>query len=329
VFVVPRKLGPLAAVAAMTVAALAALPADSAERLDLEARIDSSGNGQLSAKGSGPWSWEACDPKLIHCESVGGGREIKTRGAPAGTVFRVKSRGIWAVSPEWRGRVTSLRPPAAEGVVQANDFISPSPGGWAGGWEGELSLLQLAACATAEGQNCITLTDPRYVRNCAPSASFGVDARFTGKYLRVADRRIGVGPPLTPASAISSPNGGHVWARSRTTSIAVVGTIQPALSAPSGECGPPPRNDAVISPRGVARITCQGGCHAALVARAEGWHARVARRVPEQNALIAGPPLELEVPSRFAGTKRVRLVVRVDGKQLAQKTVSLRGRTIQ
>ncbi len=297
----------------------------SAESIRMQALVNANGSGHLFVNTSpGPWSWEACTSDLTDCEPFGKGREIETGHAAPGTVFRVKSRESTGVSPEWRGRVTQIKAPRVHGPIRANEFISPMAGMWSGGWKGEYSALQLSACATSTGQGCTSLTDPHYVRDCAASASFVLDAKFVGSFLRVANRRLGAGPLFSPPYATSSPHGAEVWRSSRNTSVAVVGQISPAVNDHPGECGPPPPGRALLSRRGVAFIDCQGGCRAALIAKRNGRYIRVKRNLSPRNALLVTPPVELRAPVRTIlarfGEGRVRLVVRINGKQVAQRT---------
>jgi hypothetical protein len=209
-------------------------------------------------------------------------------------------------------------------MIRANEFISPVSARWSGGWKGEFSEMQLSACATSAGEDCTTLTDLHYVRSCAASASFTLDARFTGSYLRVADSRIGVGPPVEPSYAVNSPYGDEVWGRSVSTSVAVVGQIAPAVHPYPGECGPPSPGGAFISKRGVALIDCPGGCRAALIAGRNRRHARIMRSLRPQNTLIVAPPAKLRVPHNTLvriGARSVWLAVEIDGEQVAQRTI--------
>lgn len=318
-----RKVSTLASFVVLVMLAIYAPSASSAERIHIQARIDPDGSGRLSATtGVGVWSWQACEPGLTRCVPFGNGREIKTNGTPSGTVFRVRSDDATGVSPEWRGRVKQVKPPSVDGIIRANEFVSPIPGMWSGGWRGEFSEMQLSACATPAGQGCTALTDLHYVRNCAGSASFALDARFVGSYLRVAQGRIGAGPPVEPSYAVTSPYGAEVWGRSRITSAAVLGEIASAVNPYPGECGPSPRGRAHISKKGVAFIECPGGCRAALIVRANGRRARIVRKLPAQNALIVAPPTELHVPhTKLAGMGSIRFVVKVDSWRVAQRTV--------
>lgn len=306
---------------------LATASPSAAQEVRMQALMDPDGYGRLLVNSSGgTWSWEACAPTLTDCTPFGGGEEIKTKGAPPATVFRVKGGGAVGVSPEWRGRLTQVSPPTVRGVVRANDFVSPVPGKWSNGWRDEFSELQLSACKTPAGQDCITLTDPHYVHNCPPGSSLALDARFTGTYLRVADRRLGASPPLGPAFGVTSPHVGEVWESNRSTSVAVVGQIESAVSPSQGECGPPPPAEASISSRGIAFVQCKGGCRAVLVARRGGREARVRRRLGAQEALVAAPPTKLRLPGRAKariGAGRVRLVLEIDGKPAARRVMNI------
>lgn len=247
-------------------------------------------------------------------------------GALPGTVFRVESHGAVGVSPEWRGRLKQVKPPSVEGIVRANEFVSPIPGRWSGGWEREFSRMQLSACVTPSGNDCTTLTDLHYARDCTQGASFVLDARFTGSYLRVADNRVGASPPMEFAYGISSPNAGTVLTGSRSTAVAVLGQIAPAAIPFPGECGPPPSGEASISSQGVAFVRCQGGCSAALIASRKERRTGVVRRLPEQNALIVAPAAEMRAPKAALaqlGPGSIRLVVAIDGRRAAQRTMRL------
>jgi hypothetical protein len=306
-------------------AGLSVAPA-SADTLRMQALISPNGSGRLFVNyGAPPWVWEACTPDHRSCEPAGRGREIETKGAPPGTVFQVRSHNAAGLSPEWRGRLTPVRKPAVDGIIRANEFVSPIPGQWAGGWRDEFSELQLSACATAAGQDCTTLTDSHYVRSCDTDASFALGEEFVGAYFRVANRRVGASPPIGPAFAVTSPHGGEVWGQTRNTSVAVLGQIAAPTQAYSGECGPPPPGNAVIDAQGHALVDCQGGCRAALVASRRGHQVQVSRTLPPRSALLVTPPAELRLASRTIQTRlgagKVRFVAKINGKTAAQRVV--------
>jgi hypothetical protein len=315
----------LAGLLVIGVNALAVSPLSAFEEIRMQALLSEDGAGRLFVNDSdGPWKWQACAPDRTKCMPFGGGREIATRGAQPETVFRVESAGAMGVSPEWRGRVRQLTPPTVHGVVRANEFVSPVPGSWSGGWADELSRMQLAACATPVGQDCTTLTEFHYVRNCRQSASFVLDADFVGYYLRVAERRAGVGPSFEPAYAISSPYGGEVWRQNRITAAAVVGQIAPAVNPYPGECGPPPPGEASISKEGIASARCMGGCRVVLIAKRDKRQARVVRTLPAENELSVAPPAKLQIPRRVQrrlGPGAVSVRVTIDGRVAAHRTV--------
>ncbi|HET7444947.1 MAG TPA: hypothetical protein VFJ57_09845 [Solirubrobacterales bacterium] len=319
--------GWLGVFACLALVAIISRPAGAAEQIRMQALVDVDGTGRLFINSSGgSWAWEACRADGASCKPFGHGREIEVDGAPAGTIFRVTSgTGATGMSPEWRGRLRQLKPPSVSGHIQANEFVDPMPGQWSGGWRGEYAQMQMAACATKTGEGCTTLTDLHYVRTCSLSASFALDASFTGQYLRVANRRVGGTPPIEPQFAVTSPNAGTIWPRSPTTSIATLTRIAPATSPFSGECGSPPPGIASISKEGVVSADCQGGCRAAMRASGHG-NARVERVLPAHSALLVPPPTELRVPQRvFEGARNVRIVVKINGKQVAQRTVHPRG----
>jgi len=307
-------------------AGLSAAPAGAADVLRVQALVSPNGSGRLLVNnGAAPWIWEACAPDRSSCKPFGRGREIKTKGAPSRTVFRVKSHDATGLSPEWHGRLTPVRKPTIGGIIRAHEFVSPIPGQWVGGWKGEFSELQLSACATATGKDCTTLTDPHYVRSCAADASFALGEKFVGAYLRVANRRIGVDRPIRPAFAVTSPYGGDVWEQKRNTSVAVLGQIAAPTQASLGECGPPPPGNALIDEQGHALVDCQGGCRTALVASRKGHQVQVSRTLPLRSALLVTPPAELRLTSRTIQTRlgagKVHFVVKINGQTAAQRFV--------
>jgi hypothetical protein len=279
-------------------------------------------------------SWEACSTKLAECKPWDHGPQTETLSAPAGTVFRVRnSTGETGVSPEWRGPLKQLASPQVAGAIQANGYVSPVPGRWDGGWRGEPAEMQLAACETESGFGCVSITSPYFFRQgCSNSASFYLNPIFAGRYLRVADKQTG-GPHSEAGYQVGSPSGvtwgfDRVWVASRTVSIAMVGQIAPAVSAPAGECGPPPVPVATISADGVARVECGGGCSAALLGTRDGRKELVTGYIGEQNLLHPQAPLELQLSrAKLAslGAGKVRLVIEIDGQRLATRTLRSSG----
>lgn len=186
------------------------------------------------------WSWQACTPDLSRCRQFAAGRIVSTAGGGAHTVFRVtSSRGPTALSPLWRGRVASVKPPSVRGAIRANELVTPLGGKWTGGWEDEDDAFQLSACLTPSGKKCTTLTDPHYPEQC-PRTAVVLDPALTGRYLRVADRRIGPGPHFSTQNAVPSPYGREVWRADTVTAVTSVGRIAPPAGPRTVPCGPPP-----------------------------------------------------------------------------------------
>lgn len=325
--------GALAILLALTALLVVGVPVGSAhQRHLLPTFVNPDGSGTVSAEyRPGGVAWEACTSHLTECKDWGRGQEIGTGGAPAGTVFRVSSalvRGT-EMSPEWKGPLKALEPPRVSGVIQANEYVSPVPGRWRGGWKGETAEMQLAACETEAGEGCVSITSPRLFRQGCPfNASLYLDPRFTGWFLRVANEQSG-GPHAHASSAIYSPSGATwgfdpVWSRSRRVSVAIVGQIAPATSPARGECGPPPPPAATISAEGVARVECAGGCSASLVGMRRGHRQSISRQAFGYGLLEQAAALELKLPPAALaklGSGKVKLNVEVDGAVLARRTI--------
>lgn len=314
--------------------------AGAAETIRMQALLNDDGSGRLFVNtGAGePWSWEACSPDLASCAPFGTGREIATAGASPETVFRVSGNPaaglIPGVSPAWHGNVAPAGAPSISGIVRANELVIPVPGTWSGGWENEPDFMQLSACRTPTGKNCVTLTHSHYVGGCANEAAV-LDPAFVGDYLRVADRRNGAGPHLMLMYAVGSPYGLDIWAPGPRLSTAIVGRIASAAGPRAARCGPPPLNSASISKEGVVTVECGLGCRAVLVAKHKRRRARLVRRLPRKHALpvrlgerplsLRGP-ISLRLPRWFSvgvGHGRIRMIVKIDGKHAARRTVRL------
>lgn len=297
------------------------------ETADSQALIDRDGNGRLVVNSAGGnWTWQACRGVSKECDPFGHGREIETGGAPPGTVFRGRNPTARVVSPEWRGQLRSLEAPSVTGTIRANEFVSPQPGLWAGGWQREFSELQLSACATPTGDGCVALTSLHFIRPCSPSAAFALSEAFIGKYLRVAERRIGGGPPLGLAYAVSSPAGDEVWGGSRTVAASVVGQIGPALGLFPGECGPLVKGSATISGDGVALVRCPAGCRASLTVSVLGRSRSVERTIGGDGILLVRPPAEMKLSPeqlRSLGAGKGRYSVKILGTTVASRTISI------
>jgi hypothetical protein len=324
--------GIFAALLALAALLLVAVPVSSARELRIQTSLNPGGRtGSMSvASPPGSIGWEACTAQLTECRPWARGRRAETLSAPAGTIFRVRdSEGESGISPEWRGPLTELTPPRVVGSIEANGYVSPVPGLWAGGWGEEYPRMQLSACETEAGDGCVSITSPHFTRvGCSFSASFLLNPIFSGWYLRVADKQDG-GEHAEAGYGVFSPSGAtwgfdEVWGRSRTTSVAVVGQIGPAANPSAGECGPPPAPAATISADGVARVECAGGCGVVLAGARKGRQQLVSRRIPAQSALTPFPALEMQLSTKAEanlGIGVIQLTVEVDGKPLARRAI--------
>ena len=292
--------------------------------------LNSDGTGKLFVNNGDepPWSWETCTPDLSSCNPFKTGRDISTEGAMAETVFRVSGNGLTGASPLWHGNVLALSPPGVVGKVRANELVTPAIGQWSGGWQGEGSRFQLAACPPRSETGCITLTHSHYPGSCRDSAAV-IDPYFTGWFLRVAEQRWGTGPHITPAYAVVSPYTSETWGTDAITAAATVGRIGPAAHRRTADCGPPPLVEASISSRGVAAVNCGLGCRATLFVRQGKHRARVSRKL----APVIGRYLDgREPPGLRLRSRQLRrfesgpaaAFVEVNGRRVAHRTLLLR-----
>jgi hypothetical protein len=297
--------------------------------VDVKPFLNDDGSGGLYVSspvglGSGPWSWETCSPDLTSCAPFATGEEINTGRAAPETVFRISGDGRVGVSPLWHGNLSVAAPPSVTGFVRANELVTPVPAIWTGGWDGDLDQTQLAACATPAGERCISLTDAKYVAPCSHEAAV-LDRAFTGKYLRVASRRFGLGEGST-LEGHSSPFGDEIWSPDGRTAAAVVGRIEPATGPRTVRCGPPPLIVASISRYGVAKVACAIRCRAVLVAEKGGRRGRLGRRLgrslywSREQAKLRLPPRALEL----LGPGPAQMTVEINGEKITERMVRLR-----
>jgi hypothetical protein len=295
-----------------------------AEGAPFQALLNPDGSGRLLVNNGSSPAWMVCAPDLSNCRPFATGGDISTSGAPSGIVF-------WAgdgwLSPTWRGNVMAQGPPAVSGTLRANELVTPVPGGWQGGWATDRDTTQLSACETQAGTGCITLTDPRYPASCLGESAV-LDPVFVGRYLRIANRRFAA-DTVTTLEAVTSPYGQEVWASSPTASIAVVGRIGPAIRPRTEKCGPPPLVRVTISARATAKVRCGLGCSASLIVRRKGQVKKITRKLrPFSLAAARNEPIpELSLPPGALadlGSGKAHIVVSVDGKRAARRTVHLR-----
>jgi len=334
-----RRVGLL--VGGLAVAIGLSLPGGAAAlgRMNMQALLNSDGTGMLVANAGGElsFSWEECDVGLSLCRPVGIGREFTFGDSPDGTVFKLVG-GEGGVSPVWHGNLKILTPPSIEGTLRANELVTPVRATWEGGWDGDFDATQLAACETPTGEGCRSITATKYVEGCANGAAY-LDPTFVGDYLRVADSMEGPGT-VTTLEAWGSPYDHPIWPADGNTAVAMVGRIGPPTHGWTATCGPPPlpvkagpSPSEPVKPRvakgsisraGVASVRCSPGCRAVMIARRAGRGARVASTLPSPsgNALASRSLRLREADIRKLGPGRVHLVLQVNGKKVAERTVT-------
>ena len=203
--------------------------------------LNGDGTGMMIAGPDPPgrtWSWEICPSGGSSCAPFASGTSVSTGDASTGTVFKATANdGSIATTRPWLGRVAAINPPWVAGELRADALVTPVPGTWSGGWEGDFNGAQLAACRGSDGSGCTSLTNPSYFGACSGGAAV-IDPFFTGWYLRVANTRYGPDTAFE-AIAVSSPYGAQIWPADAITSVAVVGRIEPAAGPRAANCGPP------------------------------------------------------------------------------------------
>jgi len=322
-FVMPRSVSRFAALVCALVAIFTGT-ALAAENAVVQTFLTSDGSGELlaienSREGKG-WTWQACVVDLSRCTPYAKGSEATTDSAAPETVFRATSRaGHSASSPVWHGDVKPLTAPSVRGALFANRLVTPVPGQWNGGWDGDRDWTQLAACATESGSDCVTLTDQHFNGSCAHGAAV-LDPAFVGKYLRVADQRVEREAGTELYAALSPYHHGEAWQPGPLTSVAIVGRIRPAKGGRETKCGPPPIvAKASISHDGVATIQCTLGCRATLVAKQGTRVVRIrGRALPSFLKKLQLSRHKIE----YLGKGAVQISVLLDGKQVARQTAS-------
>jgi hypothetical protein len=184
------------------------------------------------------------------------------------------------VTPLWKGNLRGTGPPSVKGRIHSNEVVVPVAGQWRGGWATDFDSLSLSICKTASGEHCLEINyEGIREDDCGSPGAKLIDPAFTGRYLRVVDRRygsgsidIGVGHPAYYPIPKIQPEA--------TVSTAIVGKIAPATGPPSIDCGPPPLFEASIAADGSAEVACHlVGCEAILIAQHGRKSARVKRRL--------------------------------------------------
>ena len=319
----------------------AAPPAAALEPAAISVSLNSDGSGKMTAASrTNPagetWSWQACRVGGTACAPFSSARTVDTGTAPRDTIFKATSSlGATATSPSWHGKVSPATRPVVSGFLRANALVTPVPGRWNGGWDGDRDLTELAACAHADGRDCMTLTSRHFISSCAFGGAV-VDPLFTGRYLRVAaerhgrDERIVGNAGLTPYAPNAFMRAGP------TTAVAIVGRIAPARGPRASDCGPPPLVCQATAVRAACRaapvaihagargagVGCLSACRVALVARHGRRSARITRAFKRgQFTLLVLPQTAL----RRLGAERVTLRLFVDGDERMRRVVRTRG----
>jgi hypothetical protein len=199
--------------------------------LRLSYEITVSGTGELIANlvpnGTGRYSWRRCSPAGVCVRIVGsdGCRVIGAGHSPPGTTFIATGTfggaSVSARSRPYRGPVHATAPPRAVGALRVRALVRPLAARWAGGWGNESDQLQVQACRTRTG-GCVVLYDSVYDYATGRSAAMLAN-RLKGRFVRVADRRIGRDelfggprparvPPLRPGPTVSAATLGRISA---------------------------------------------------------------------------------------------------------------------
>ncbi|HYJ21186.1 MAG TPA: hypothetical protein VEW07_04080 [Solirubrobacterales bacterium] len=283
--------------------------------------LNSDGSGRIFMNDGSAPSWKVCSSDLTGCTPFATGN-FDTRGAAPGSVF-------WAggnlSTPLWKGNLRAIEPPSVRGIIRGNAVVTPVAGTWAGGWGTDYDDLGLSICMTPSGERCLQINHEGPEKSCGAEGATLIDPAFTGRYLRVVDRRYGSGAVF---AGVGHPAYYPVEGNERgaTVSIAVVGRIAPATGPPSIDCGPPPLFTASVSGDGSALVSCAVvGCRAVLTARGQGRAVRLRRRLPPA-ALWGEEPVTLRLsPSSVERFERgpIMITVTVNGRVLARRSVRL------
>jgi len=254
--------------AALVALALTAAPPAHAQhhgKPTLHHYVFDDGTGQLIANPAGhPVTWERCAPEGSPCTTYDDGdanpQFLSVRDDPPGTAFTATQDGVTSRSEIWRGRVRATAPPRVDGEIRVGGLVAPVPATWEGGWGREADWLQLQACRTAQGADCVVILDSIKFGRCRPDGGRLLPARYEGSWLRVTDTRIDREQPFTlegyTAPEYIRPNVPGPPA----VAGAVVGQIASG-PAPVEDCGqqPLPRPPQVPRCRDLAQPASQQG----------------------------------------------------------------------
>lgn len=227
---------------------------------------------------------------------------VELSGVVPGDAVEVRyERGHTRRTPAWRGTPWVERAPSLSGAPAVGQIVRATRGewaesgwawGWPGGWKNDASTF-IVACRTADGKDCIRITD-------SYPLSVKLDAAWAGRYLFATT---------------------HIYFWNGVVGLQFAGAPHPIgdlssgpLVARSAPLGPVAISTASVRHRAlrvngglsVGRVTCPTRCKVKLTVSGGGKTTRRTFSVKGTKALT--------IPRRY-GTLKVKIVV--DGKTLA------------
>jgi hypothetical protein len=307
----------------LAVAVFAVSSADaSAQTAKISARyFDDAGNPQLSG---GPWpdyrvgrvvGWSVCPPDAASCIAAAPGASpwvLEAGPQPPGTTFEVEveyagQRTVDRSGP-WGGTITFEARPELVGEAAAGARVSVTPARWTGGWGNERDELRVQACRTPAAEQCETLSAPG-VRGVTAGVAT-IANRYIGWYLFAVDHRYSFD---TPFPAVLALNPRDVPPLSPGPTIAFSEPVGPVVG-PAVELRP-----RVLYRRGkpqLGTVRCPRSCRVQLAVVAQGTTYK--RTMKARGKATIAPRLRKARPGTW------RVTVRVDGRRLAARSVSVR-----
>lgn len=304
--------------------------------------LNTAGEGVLVATPTpdawGEPTWRECAPDGGECRFVGTvGQQMLRVGNPvAGTAYDATVTGngmsITRRSDPWRGTLRVTRNPRVTGAVRVGSLVRPRPARWAGGWGFERPLLQLAACRSAKGRSCETLSETHYWAKCEGAGAV-IPPRYQGWYLRVADQRYARNPVFPPGASYRRASAIPVRRAAANVAVAVVGRIGAPRGPRESNCDRSPsylwpmaRLDGHFERAGdrtVARVACPKRCRAVVTLSQGKRHVRFARTLPALRTRRA----RLVAPAERARSLRrgvpTRITVVIDGIRRAHGRITV------
>lgn len=279
------------------------------------------GTGQLIANPGGhPLTWDRCSPDGT-CERLAETDQfLRTGDPPPGTTFVATQDGTSVRSQPWGGLVRATAPPRLEGEPAVGSLVRPLAATWTGGWGREADWLQLQACRTAEGGDCVVMVDEIKHRPCEPGGGRYLPGWARGRWLLVVDTRIDQSQPFS-AEGYFAPEG--VRPNVATGSGTAVAAFGPVGEGAARRSGCPWRTRVQLNrvhlPYPIfGQVTCPGRCTVQ-------WRVRQGRRTIHRRVRGAYVTLSLDPPaSQRLRSGRAHLRIRVDGRVVRSATVTVR-----